>query len=93
MKAEIKCAVEKLSGSYERGLNLGTVTHLVVDSPTGNKYSGWKKYSSNTGASRRQICAVTTEWISQSQKTGIWVPESLFLLNNVMAEEKFMISQ
>lgn len=66
-RKEIKKLVTKHGGTYSGELNMNTCTHLLVDTPTGQKYEFARRWN---------LHCVCTQWLYDSIQSGFCLDES-----------------
>ena len=88
LKSHMYTLISSMGGRYARDLDPRTVTHLVVDSPTGNKYDYWRQHLRLSSGWAVDCHIVTSGWVDACDREGRRVDESEWGLGSENARKR-----
>lgn len=80
-RQDVKQLCNVNGGAYSGELNMNTCTHLLVNTPKGDKYEFARKWS---------IHCVSTQWFYDCIKSGFWLDETSY---QTLADDESNLSQ
>ena len=88
LKSHMHALISAMGGSFARDLDPRTVTHLVVDGPSGNKYDYWRQHMRLSSEWAVDCHVVTSGWVEACDREGRRVGEEEWGLGSENAKRR-----